>query len=157
MRKLEELLLAQEARKATPIYEETETDNEEVGYVENAKVGYLISFNFYFSPKADQSIKLRKVISGKILENNKEEKYHIVETKNKLKYKVPYEAVSWVRTGKRWPRAIYEAMKKGTVRIDDNDSNTSTEAIDDSINFEQADIKQEELKTTTSSDDMFKL
>lgn len=148
MTRLEELLIEQEMRKATPIYDgDNESGyDERMGYVENAKLGYIISFNFYFNPKSDENIKLKKVISGKILENNKEDRVHIVETKNKLKYKVPYEAVTWVKTGKRWPKGIYEEMKKGTVRIDDNDDNKNTEAyVNDGAEISSEETEQKDL------------
>lgn len=89
-------------------------------YIVNAEPGLIVAFRLCFkSTKTGE--KLTKVISGKILENNQTEKKYIVETRNGLKYGVPYRAVVWVKTGNRWPKGVYEEMKQGSVRVLEED------------------------------------
>lgn len=83
-------------------------------YIRNAEPGLIIAFRLNFEALGK---KLTKVISGKVIENNNEKEEYIVETKNGLKYGVPYNAVIWVKTGARWPRGVYEEMKNGAVEV----------------------------------------
>lgn len=89
-------------------------------YIINAEEGTIVAFRLNFESK--QGIKLTKVISGKILDNNEEEELYVVETRNGLKYGVPYISVIWVKTGDRWPKGVYEEMKQGSVEIDPESS-----------------------------------
>lgn len=85
-------------------------------YIANAKPGLIIAFRFFFEAKS--KVKLTKVISGKIIENDKEAKQYTVETKNELKFFVPYAAVVWLKNGSRWPKGVYDEMKQGAVEVD---------------------------------------
>lgn len=84
-------------------------------YIMKAKEGEIIAFRLNFQSK--QGVKLTKVISGKILKNDIIEELLTVETRNSLKYGVPYSSIIWVKTGERWPRGVYEEMKQGSVEI----------------------------------------
>lgn len=101
-------------------------------YIVNAEEGTIVAFRLNFTSKQD--LKLTKVISGKILENSQDSEVFVVETRNGLKYGVPYGAVVWVKTGNRWPKGVYDEMKQGSVEADgvkeavdfDNDENSMT-------------------------------
>lgn len=114
---LEEKLLEQ--REATLIDDNGQGAKRKADYILDAEEGLILAFRLNFTAKSDK--KLTKVISGKIIENNKEEEYCKVETKNKLIYEVPYESVVWVKTGNRWPRGVYEEMKRGSVEVKENE------------------------------------
>ena len=115
----EYLLKAREMDEACLIDDgETETKTKD-DYIFNAKEGFIVAFNLNF--KSRSGVKLKKVISGKIIENSKENETYVVETRNGLKYAVPYNSVVWVKTGERWPRGVYEEMKKGSTVVDSDD------------------------------------
>jgi hypothetical protein len=86
-------------------------------YIVDAEEGVVVAFRLNFRSKS--KVKLTKVISGKILENNKDNETYVIETRNGLKYGVPYKAVVWVKTGNRWPKGVYEEMKQGSVEVKD--------------------------------------
>lgn len=88
-------------------------------YILNAEEGKLVAFRLNF--ESVSGTKLTKVISGKILENNKETSEFIVETRNGLKYGVPYDSVVWVKEGDRWPKSIFMELKKGAVEVSELD------------------------------------
>jgi len=68
-------------------------------YINNATVGSLIAF------KVNET----KMLSAKIEEvgsNN-----FVVMTKNGIRFNVLHRDVTWVKTGDRWPKGIYLALK----------------------------------------------
>jgi hypothetical protein len=67
-------------------------------YIDNATEGTLVAFRV-----SD------KMISGKIVKivNN----FFEVETRNGKSFMVYKSNVAWVKTGPRWPKGIYEALK----------------------------------------------
>jgi hypothetical protein len=87
-------------------------------YIVDAEEGVVVAFRLNFRSRS--GVKLTKVISGKILENNKDNETYVIETRNGLKYGVPYKAVVWVKTGNRWPKGVYEEMKQGSIEVDDD-------------------------------------
>lgn len=80
------------------------SDNEDVkrpktDYVNNIEVGTLVAFK----------INEHKVISGKIEEINDGE--FLVKTKNGIRFKVWRKNIIWVKTGARWPKGVYLALR----------------------------------------------
>ena len=71
-------------------------------YIENARIGTIVAF------KVNES----KTISGKIEEIHKND--FVVETKNGVKFTVRKRNVIWVKTGDRWPKGVFEALKGGS-------------------------------------------
>ncbi len=84
-------------------------------YIVNAEPGIIVAFRLIFYSNSGKLF--TKVISGKILANNQKEEKYIVETRNGLKYVVPYRSILWVKTGSRWPRGVYEEFKQGAVEL----------------------------------------
>jgi transcription termination factor Rho len=72
-------------------------------YIESAKVGFIIAFK----------VNENRVLSGKIAEIYKDK--FVVETKTKVKFMVKKKNVLWVKTGARWPKGIYAALKGGLL------------------------------------------
>lgn len=106
----------QESKSAFLIKESEEKEvRSKSDYIKNAEAGLIVAFRLYFQSKS--KVKLTKVISGKILENDKDNELYTVETKNGLKYGVPYDSVEWVKTGSRWSKEVYEEMKQGSVEV----------------------------------------
>jgi hypothetical protein len=81
-------------------------------YILDAEPGLIVAFRLNFTSRGEK--KLTKVISGKILKNIADDRMLEVEAKNGLKYGVPYTAVVWVKTGDRWPKGVYNEMKRGS-------------------------------------------
>lgn len=117
MSKFFEYLLSEKEKSEAYLIESTNrtTNKTKDDYIVNAEEGLIVAFRLNFEAKS--GIKLTKVISGKIIENNKEHETYVVETRNGLKYGVPYVSVVWVKTGDRWPRGVYEEMKLGSVAV----------------------------------------
>lgn len=86
-------------------------------YISGAEEGIIVAFRLNFTARSGK--KLTKVISGKILENVSEQEAYVVETKNGLKYGVPYDSVVWVKTGNRFPKGVYDEMKRGSVEVEE--------------------------------------
>lgn len=67
-------------------------------YINKATVGVIVAFKV-----------VDKTISGMVEEVLSNE--FVVKTKNGIKFTVRKKNVVWVKTGLRWPRFIYEALK----------------------------------------------
>lgn len=117
MSKFEEYLL-QKREEAYLIDDDNKQSKTKDEYIHNAEPGLLVAFRLNFEAK--NGTKLTKVISGKIIENDKDQSMYAVETRNGLRYGVPYTAVVWVKTGNRWPKGVYQEMKQGSVEIDED-------------------------------------
>ena len=78
---------------------DTNKNKIKTDYIENAKVGTIIAFQINGS----------KVISGMIDEIHKND--FVVKTKNSIRFTVRKKNVLWVKTGDRWPKGIYLALK----------------------------------------------
>lgn len=123
MSKFKEYLLAE--REEAYLIEDNEKESKsKEDYIVDAEEGIIVAFRLKFKSKS--GVKLKKVISGKILENNVEEETYVIETRNGLKYGVPYAAVVWVKTGNRWPKGVYEEMKQGSVEDADEEEKATT-------------------------------
>ena len=86
-------------KKSTDIEEIDRTQKEP--YLRDAKVGALIAFKLGNG----------KVKSAKIMKKSSKKRRFKVETEYGATYIVSYDDVLWVRTGKRWPRGVYKALK----------------------------------------------
>lgn len=112
----EYLLKMKDMAEAYLIDDDNKEEKTKDDYIVNAEEGLIVAFRLNFESK--KGVKLTKVISGKIVENSKEDEVFIVETRNGLVYGVPYQTVVWVKTGARWPKGVYEEMKQGSVVTD---------------------------------------
>ena len=74
---------------------------QKMPYIERAEVGALIAFK----------LSSGKVKSAKIINKSSKNRKLKLETEYGAIYVVPYEDVIWVRTGKRWPRGVYNLLK----------------------------------------------
>lgn len=77
----------------------THFDQSKSSYIDNAKIGQLIAFK----------VNDKRALSGMI------EEIHgsgfVVKTKNGVRFPVRKKNVMWVKTGDRWPRGVYLALK----------------------------------------------
>ena len=69
-------------------------------YKENLETGMLVAF------QTKEGIKSGKVIDGKF------DLVKVEEYSGQLMF-IPKESIIWVKTGKRWPKAIFEALRGG--------------------------------------------
>ena len=79
--------------------EERHNPKPKTDYIENVKVGTIVAFK----------INEAKVLSGKVEEIHKTAL--VVETKNGVRFTVRKKNIIWVKTGARWPRGVYLALK----------------------------------------------
>ena len=79
-----------------------EIDNEQKkAYVENASLGTLVAFK----------LSSGKAKSAKIVNRNRKKEKLKVETNYGAEYIISYDDIIWVKTGKRWPRGVYNLLK----------------------------------------------
>lgn len=121
----EYLLKAKEDAEAYLIEDQDRNIKSKDDYIVDAEEGVIVAFRLNFESK--RGVSLTKVISGKILENNQVDEVYLVETRNGLKYGVPYSSVIWVKTGGRWPKGIYDEMKQGAMAINKEDKDNDDE------------------------------
>lgn len=74
-------------------------------YIESAQIGTIIAFRMANG----------KVKSAKIVRRSTKNRQFKVETSYGAQYIVKFDDVVWVRTGKRWPKGVYELFAKGQV------------------------------------------
>lgn len=94
---LVEAILEKTTAKPAPIVADKKSQKEE--YLRNATLGALIAFK----------VNDKKALSGKIVEIN--EFGFVAKTKNGIKFNVLKHHVLWVKTGDRWPKGVYLALK----------------------------------------------
>lgn len=70
-------------------------------YLDTLELGSLIAF---------YNDNNTKYLSGKIIEF-KDNDVLLVETSYKTKYFVNKKDIKWVKTGKRWPKGVYQMLK----------------------------------------------
>jgi hypothetical protein len=133
MSKFREFLL-KERQDAYLIKDNEQESKSKEDYIVDAQEGIIVAFRLNFESNA--GVKLTKVISGKILENNKDDETYVIETRNGLKYGVPYAAVVWVKTGNRWPKGVYEEMKKGSVEVKEDEKDVQFEEASGDSNID---------------------
>lgn len=115
MSKLKEILLKAKKQNEVLLINDDKDTRTKSDYIQSAEPGLIVAFRLNFSSKQD--VNLTKVISGKIISNDKGDEILVVETRNGLQYGVPYDLVVWVKTGERWPKGVYEEMKRGSVVV----------------------------------------
>lgn len=145
----------EEQKEAFLINDGGQSDKTKDDYIVDAEEGVVVAFRLNFTAKS--GVELTKVISGKILENNNDEQGYVVETRNGLKYGVPYNAVVWVKTGQRWPKGVYEEMKQGSVERNKKSEYAEFGELDTSNNDFGIDDEDAELNTSTRASDDFNL
>lgn len=67
-------------------------------YIKNIEIGSLVAFKVK-----------NRMLSAKVVQVNENDLK--VEAKNGSIYFIGKEAVAWVRTGRRWPAGIWNALK----------------------------------------------
>lgn len=70
-------------------------------YVDAVEVGMLIAFK----------VSETKAISAKVKKRSTQNRKLLVETQYGVEYKISFDDVIWVKTGKRWPRGVYSLLK----------------------------------------------
>ena len=101
-KKLEDNKKAKESKCNEEEVKNTEdAESKRKAYVENIAIGTIVAFR-----TQDGKVKSAKVI-------NKSSKYRRLklETKYGAIYVIKYEDVIWVKTGKRFPRGVYNLLK----------------------------------------------
>ena len=74
---------------------------QKMSYIENIDIGAIVAFR----------LSNGKVKSAKVTRKSTKNRKLKLETDYGAEYIVPYESVIWVRTGKRWPRGVYNLLK----------------------------------------------
>lgn len=86
------------------VKEEKESTNDidvqKLSYIERAEIGTIIACTIDGKTK-----------SAKIVKRSTKKRRFMVETAYGAQHIVPYENVIWVRTGNKWPRGVYRALK----------------------------------------------
>lgn len=72
-----------------------------LSYIKNADLGTIVAF-ISRSGKAKSAKIIGRDVENEVLE---------VETSYGAKFKIDFSDVIWVRTGKRWPKGVYELLK----------------------------------------------
>ena len=82
--------------------DQTHIDMEQkMRYIENVELGTIVAFRL-----ANGRVKSAKVVK----KSTKSRKLKL-ETNYNAEYIVSYDDIIWVRTGKRWPKGVYELLK----------------------------------------------
>ena len=74
---------------------------QKMRYIENVELGTIVAFRL-----ANGRVKSAKVVK----KSTKSRKLKL-ETNYNAEYIVSYDDIIWVRTGKRWPKGVYELLK----------------------------------------------
>lgn len=80
---------------------ETTAKKKKIDYVDAVEVGMLIAFK----------VSETKAISAKVKKRSTQNRKLLVETQYGVEYKISFDDVIWVKTGKRWPRGVYSLLK----------------------------------------------
>lgn len=72
-----------------------------MSYIENVEIGTLVAFR----------LSNGKVKSAKVIRKSTKNRKLKLETSYGAEYIVSYDDIIWVRTGKRWPRGVYNLLK----------------------------------------------
>ena len=79
-------------------------------YINNMQLGALVAF------KVNES----KVLSGMIEKMDANKTTFIINTKTQIRFTVLRKNIIWVKTGERWPKGVYKALRGMTEGGDDN-------------------------------------
>lgn len=82
--------------------ERRRNDDKKLSYIEGAGIGTIVAFRL---PNG-------KVKSAAIVKRSAAKHKLMLETAYGRTYVVKYESVIWVRHGKRWPKGVYELLKR---------------------------------------------
>ena len=74
---------------------------QKMAYIENIDIGAIVAFR----------LSNGKVKSAKVTRKSTKNRKLKVETGYGAEYIISYDDIIWVRTGKRWPRGVYELLK----------------------------------------------
>ena len=74
---------------------------QKMHYIENVELGTIVAFRL-----ANGRVK-----SAKVVKKSTQSRKLKLETNYNAEYIVSYDDVIWVRTGKRWPKGVYELLK----------------------------------------------
>ena len=101
VKKLEDNPKVKENKCNEEVKNTEDAESKRKAYVENIAIGTIVAFR-----TQDGKVKSAKVI-------NKSSKYRRLklETKYGAIYVIKYEDVIWVKTGKRFPRGVYNLLK----------------------------------------------
>lgn len=77
------------------------TNDQRMSYVERIEIGTIVAFR----------LSNGKVKSAKVVKKSTKNRKLKLETDYGAEYIVSYDDVVWVRTGKRWPRGVYNLLK----------------------------------------------
>lgn len=76
-------------------------------YIDNIEIGMIIAFN----------IARGKAMSAKVISIDSENNMYLCKAIDGTPYKVPRSTIIWVKTGKRWPRGIFEKLLAGSSEV----------------------------------------
>ena len=74
---------------------------QKMSYIENIEIGTIVAFR----------LSNGRVKSAKVTKKSTKNRKLKLETDYGAEYIVSYEDIVWVRTGKRWPRGVYNLLK----------------------------------------------
>lgn len=74
---------------------------QKMSYIENIDIGTIVAFR----------LSNGKAKSAKVTRKSTKNRKLKVETDYGAEYIISYDDVIWVRTGKRWPRGVYQLLK----------------------------------------------
>ncbi len=77
------------------------TSDQKMSYVEGVEIGTIVAFR----------LSNGKVKSAKVVKKSTKNRKLKLETDYHAEYIVSYDDIVWVRTGKRWPRGVYNLLK----------------------------------------------
>ena len=96
---------------ASKANEENDKSENEVrtkdSYIDNIEIGMIIAFN----------IAKGKAMSAKVMSINSEDNTFLCKAIDGTPYKVPRCSIIWVKTGKRWPRGIFQKLLAGSSEV----------------------------------------
>lgn len=76
-------------------------NDQKMSYVEGIEIGTIVAFR----------LSNGKVKSAKVVKKSTKNRKLKLETDYGAEYIVSYDDIVWVRTGKRWPRGVYNLLK----------------------------------------------
>lgn len=76
-------------------------NDQKMSYIEGIEIGTIVAFR----------LSSGKVKSAKVVKKSTKNRKLKLETDYGAEYIVSYDDVVWVRTGKRWPRGVYNLLK----------------------------------------------
>ena len=79
-----------------------ESDNDKNDRIQNAPIGTIVAFKAPGGRIRSAKIKLRSTANRRLL----------VCTEYDAEYNISYDDVIWVKSGKRWPKGVYNLLKR---------------------------------------------